>query len=395
MTAQDFKAPEEAVGRIQRSALVVGLVGLVLCVVGWIKSPDAFLHSYLMAFLFVLGLSLGSLGLLMLQHLTGGHWGIVIRRPLESATRSLPLVFILFLPIFFGMKFLYAAWLNAPSSGEGALSEFQQSYLTSDGFKFRALIYFAIWLALMFFFNRWSKEQDVNREDRSLRRRLKMVAGPGIILYVFAMSFAAIDWVMSISPHWASTIYGFLFIAGQLISSMSLMISVIVLLAQFEPLRGVVQKRHLHDLGKLLLAFVMLWAYFDFSQLLITWSGNQPEEISFYRSRLYGQWGVVAVIVLTFHFFVPFFLLLSRTLKRNPKALPKVALWLILMRLVDLYWMTRPEFTASAVPSLWDLTAPLALGGLWFAVFAWQLKQRPLLPLGDPKLEEAIEQHEF
>jgi hypothetical protein len=394
MIAQDYKAPE-SVGRLQRGAILVGLIGLVLCIFGWIKSPDALIHSYLLAFLFVLGLSLGSLGLLMLQHLTGGHWGIVIRRPLESATRSLPLVFVLFLPIFFGMKYLYAAWLTAPKSGEGALSQFQQSYLTSDGFKFRALIYFAIWLTLMFVFNRWSREQDVNREDRSLRRRLKMAAGPGMILYVFAMSFAAIDWVMSISPHWASTIYGFLFIAGQLISSMSLMISIIVLLAQSEPLREVVQKRHLHDLGKLLLAFVMLWAYFDFSQLLITWSGNQPEEISFYRSRLYGQWGVVAVIVLIFHFFVPFFLLLSKSLKRNPSALPKVALWLIVMRLLDLYWMTRPEFTSSAIPSIWDLTAPLALGGLWFGVFAWQLQQRPLLPLGDPKLEEAIERHEY
>ena len=146
----------------------------------------------------------------------------------------------------------------------------------------------------------------------------------------------------------------------------------------------------MHDLGKLLLAFVMLWAYFSFSQLLIIWSGNQPEEISFYRSRLYGQWGVVAVIVLLFHFFVPFFLLLSRDLKRNPSSLPRVAIWLIVARLVDLFWMTRPEFTASAMPSVWDLVATLALGGLWFGVFAWQLKQMPLLPLGDPKLEEAI-----
>jgi hypothetical protein len=394
MTAQDYKAPE-SLARVQQRALGAGLVGLVLCIVGYVKSPADFLHSYLLAFIFVLGLSLGSLGLLMLQHLTGGHWGIVIRRPLESATRALPLVLVLFVPIFLGMKYLYSEWLNAPSSGEGSLSHFQQSYLTESGFKTRAIIYFAVWLILVFFFNRWSKEQDVNREDRSLRRRLKMAAGPGIILYVFAMSFAAIDWVMSLSPHWASTIYGFLFVAGQLISSMSLMIAVIVLLAGSEPLAGVVQKRHLHDLGKLLLAFVMLWAYFSFSQLLIIWSGNQPEEISFYRTRLYGGWGVVAVIVLIFHFFVPFFLLLSRDLKRNPKLLPRVALWLIFMRFVDLFWTTRPEFTSSAIPSVWDLAAALALGGLWLCVFAWQLKQRPLLPIGDPKLEEAIEQHEF
>jgi hypothetical protein len=221
-----------------------------------------------------------------------------------------------------------------------------------------------------------------------------MLAGPGIILYVFVMSFAAIDWVMSISPHWASTIYGFLFVAGQLISSMSLMIAVVVLLSRTGPLSGVLQPRHIHDLGKLLLAFVMLWAYFSFSQLLIIWSGNQPEEITFYRTRLYSEWGVVAVIVLIFHFFVPFFLLLSRDLKRKTNLLPKVAIWLIFMRLVDLFWMTRPEFTPNAWPNLWDLAAVLALGGLWFFVFAGQLKQLPLLPLGDPKLAEAIEHHE-
>jgi hypothetical protein len=230
----------------------------------------------------------------------------------------------------------------------------------------------------------------VNREDRTLRRRLKMLAGPGIILYVLAMTFAVIDWVMSISPHWASTIYGFLFVAGQLISAMSLMIAVVVLLSRSEPYDHVLQTRHLHDLGKLLLAFIMLWAYFDFSQLLITWSGNQPEEITFYKTRLYGGWGVVAILVLLFHFALPFFLLLSRDLKRNPRLLPKLAIWLIFIRLVDLYWMTRPEFTASAMPHWLDFAIPAGLLGVWITFFAINLQQRPLLPLGEPKLAEAI-----
>jgi hypothetical protein len=393
MSAQEYPAPD-SVSRLQQRALVVGVIGVVLCIIGYAKSPALLLHSYLMAFLFVLGLSLGSLGLLMLQHLTGGKWGIIIRRPLESATRSIPLLLVLFVPIFFGMKYLYFAWLTAPATGEGALSSFQQSYLTMSGFRVRAIIYFAVWLTLMFLFNRWSSEQDVNRDDRKLRRRLKMAAGPGIILYVFVMSFAAIDWAMSLSPHWASTIYGFLFVAGQLISSMSLMIAVVVLLSRTEPFRHVLQQNHLHDLGKLLLAFVMLWAYFSFSQLLIIWAGNQPEEISFYRERLTGSWGAVAVVILIFHFFVPFFLLLSRDLKRNPNLLPKLALWLIFMRLLDLFWLTRPGFTTSAMPSVWDFAAPLALIGLWVSVFAGQLKRMPLLPLGDPKLQDAIEQHE-
>jgi hypothetical protein len=393
MIAQDYKAPE-SVGHLQQRALIVGVIGVVLCAIGYVKSPESLLHSYLLAFMFILGLSLGSLGLLMLQHLTGGMWGIVIRRPLESATRALPLVFILFAPIFFGFRYLYGAWLNAPTTGEHRLSDFQQHYLTANWFQIRALIYFAVWLLLMWVFNSWSRKQDVDREDRALRRRLKMLAGPGIILYVFAMSFAAIDWVMSLSPHWASTIYGFLYVAGQLISSMSLMICVVVLLSRAPVFQGVLKPRYLHDLGKLLLAFVMLWAYFSFSQLLIIWSGNSPEEISFYRSRLYGEWGYVSVIILIFHFFVPFFLLLSRDLKRNPSLLPKVALWLIFMRFVDIYWLTRPEFTSSAIPSLWDLAAALGLVGLWFFVFAWQLQKMPLLPLGEPKLEEVLDPHE-
>jgi hypothetical protein len=399
MTAQDYMAPE-SVGRLQQRALVAGVVGLVACGICFFlyrdQYADQFFHSYLIAFLFVLGLSLGSLGLLMLQHLTGGHWGIMTRRPLESATRVLPVVAVFFLPIaIFGMRHLYGEWLNAPPKGEGSLSDLQKSYLTSNGFLIRAVIYFVIWIGLVFIFNRWSKEQDANREDRALRRRMKMLAGPGIILYVFIMTFAAIDWVMSLSPHWASTIYGFLFVIGQLISSMSLMIAVLVFLSRTAPMEGLIQSRHLHDLGKLLLAFVMLWAYFGFSQLLIIWSGNLPEEISFYRTRLYGAWGVVAVFVLIFHFFVPFFSLLPRDVKRSAKLLPKVAMWLIFMRLVDLFWLTRPEFTSNAVPGLMDVAAVLALAGIWFAVFARNLKSQPLLPLGDPKLEEAIEVHEY
>ncbi len=404
MAAQEYQAPE-SVGRLQQRALIVGAVALLVSILGARSTPELFYQSYLMSFLLILGLTVGSLGLVMLQHLTGGHWGIIIRRPLESATRTLPLMAIAFLPIAIsGMRYLYSGhenekgWLNAPAIGEGALSDFQKSYLTTHGifgFYGRAVIYFGVWLVLMFTFNILSKQQDDKTEDRALRLRFKMLAGPGIILYVFVMGFASIDWVMSLSPHWASTIYGFLFVVGQLISSMALMIAVVVLLARTEPFVGVLQKRHLHDLGKLLLAFVMLWAYFDFSQLLIIWSGNQPEEISFYRSRLYGGWGVVAVIVLVFHFFVPFFLLLSQDVKRSAKVLPKIAMWLIFMRLVDLFWMTRPEFTSRAVPTWLDIVLPLGLGGLWLGFFAFNLKQCPLLPLGDPKLAEAIEHHEY
>jgi hypothetical protein len=393
MTAQDYKAPA-SIGRLQQSGLIAGIIGLVLCAIGAVKSPADFYRSYLIAFLLVLGLSLGSLGVLMLHHLTSGLWGIVIRRPLEAATRTLLLVFFFFLPIIFGMKYLYSEWLDPEKVKAAPLSNLQHDYLTANWFIVRAFIYFGIWLALVFAFNAWSRTQDVKTEDRALRRRLKFFAGPGIILYVFGMTFAAIDWVMSISPHWASTIYGFLFVVGQVISSLSLMIAVVVLLAHTGPFERILKPRQLHDLGNLLLAFVMLWAYFSFSQLLIIWSGNQPEEITFYRSRLYGAWGIVAVLVLIFHFFVPFFLLLSRDIKRNTKLLPKLAIWMIFIRLVDLFWMTRPEFTAHALPGWLDFAAPLALGGLWLFFFSWQLQKMPLLPLGEPKLAEVLAQHE-
>ena len=394
MAGEEYPAPE-SVSRLQTRAFSVGVIALLLAIFGAMRSPGAFYQSYLMSFLLVLGLTLGSLGLVMLQHLTAGHWGVIIRRPLESATRTLPLIAIFFAPIaLFGMKYLYGEWLDPKMLLKAPLSEFQQSYLTRGGYLARAVIYFAVWLTLVLVFNMWSKQQDVNQTDRGLRRRFKMLAGPGISLYVFVMGFASIDWVMSLSPHWASTIYGFIFVGGQLISSLSFVIAVVVLLSRVEPYASILQPRHLHDLGKLLLAFVMLWAYFDFSQLLIIWSGNLPEEISFYRTRLYGEWGVVAVIVVVFHFFVPFFLLLSQDVKRNTKILPRIAAWLIFMRLVDLFWMTRPEFSASAVPTWLDLVLPVALGGLWLGFFAFNLKQCPLLPLGDPDLAEAIRNHE-
>ena len=395
MTAQDFQAPD-SIGRFQQRALGAGIVGLVLSAVALWVSPEKFFHSYLIAFLFILGLSLGSMGLLMLQHLTSGHWGVMIRRPLEAATRTLWLVALLFVPIIVGMKYIYGAWLNAPASGEHTLSPFQKTYLTPQNFIIRGVIYFAVWLLLMVTLNRWSRRQDVDRDDRELRRKFKMLSGPGIILYVFGIGFASIDWAMSLSPGWFSTIYGFIFVVGEVISSLCLVIAMLVLLAKTAPFSGIIQPRHFHDLGKLLLAFVMLWAYFSFSQLLIIWSGNQPEEISFYRSRLYGEWGIVAVIVLVFHFFTPFFLLLSANLKRNAGKLTTVAFLLVFMRLVDLYWTTRPEFSkVIAYPSWTDLAVPLALIGLWLAFFARNLKSLPLLPLGDPKLEEAIEVHEY
>ena len=408
MTAQDYKAPE-SVTRLEKRALVIGMLGLLACIAGWIIDKETFFRSYLVGFFAVLGLSLGSLGLLMLQHLTGGHWGIIIRRPLEAGTRVLWLVAGFFIPVIFGMKYLYSThvvagekrmgWLDpaAQYPAEGGLSQMQSWWLTYNAVLIRAVLYFFIWIGLALLFNALSAEQDANKDDRKLRARIKFFAGPGIILYVFAMSFAAIDWAMSLSPHWASTIYGFMFVAGQAISAMSLMILVVVMFSYSEPFSHIIQERHLHDLGKLLFAFNMLWAYFSFSQLLIIWSGNLPEEITFYKERLQGAWGFVAVGVLTLHFVLPFLILLSHDVKRNRRLIPIVACWMIAMRVLDIFWLTQPEFLSSPFEMralLWDFAAVLGLGGLWLWFFAGQLKRRPLLPLGDPKLSEAIANNE-
>ena len=393
MNAQDYQAPP-AVNRVQRAGLLVGGIALLLAIPGALSSPEKFYHSYIFSYMLVFGLTVGSLGLLMLQHLTGGNWGIIIRRPLEAASRNIWLVLVMFIPIVLGMKTLYRAWLDPERLKEEPLSKFQQGYLTSGGFLGRAVLYFAIWFLLMWLFNTWSRQQDERQQDPQIQRRFKSLSGPGVILYILLTTFAAIDWVMSLSPHWASTIYGFIFVGAQAIASMCLMIIVIVLLSGSEPLAGIIQKRHLHDLGKWLFTFNILWAYFAFSQLLIIWSGNQPEEISFYRTRLFGGWGVVAVLVLVFSFSLPFLILLSREVKRTPGLIAKVAAWMLLMRLVDLYWMTRPEFTSRAFPTWLDFVVPIALFGLWLGFFAMNLKQRPLLPLGDPKLAEAIAHHE-
>ncbi len=391
MTAQSYLAPEST-GRLSRRALMVGVAALLICAVGLFTNPAQFFRSYLIAYLLTLGVALGSLGLLMLQHMTGGDWGIVIRRPLESATRTLPLLTLLFLPIAFGVRRIYSLWANP---GWVAPSAFQKNYLTVPDYYLRAVIYFAVWNVLALLLNRWSKEQDTRAGDTGLRRKMQLLSGPGIVLYVFTVSFAAVDWVMSLSPQWSSTIYGFLFVAGQAVSAMSLTIIVVVLLAQSEPMSRVLQPRHLHDLGKLLFAFIMLWAYFSFSQLLIIWSGNLPEEISFYRPRLAGSWGYVAAALLVFHFALPFFLLLSRDLKRSAKLLPKLAGLIILMRYVDLYWISGAEFLPNGLHVHYlDIAAPLGLGGIWLAWYARQLSERPLLPLGDPNLQEAIEHHE-
>jgi hypothetical protein len=379
------------VNRFQQRALIAGAVFSVLCAIGFFVNRDQFFHSYLFAFSFWAGISIGALALLMLQHLTGGGWGLVIRRVLEAATRTLPLVLFLFVPIVLGAHRIYK-WTDAHEVAEHPVLKEKSKYLNLPFFTVRALIYFAIWLALAYFLNRWSLLQD-RTADSKYTKNMRVLSGPGMVLFVFTVSFASIDWFMSLDWEWSSTIYGFIFVAAWSLSALAFTIAVMAALTKQEPMNNVVAQLHFHDLGKLLLALVMLWSYFAFSQFLIIWSGNLPEEIRWYLPRIHGVWGAIALAVIVLHFAFPFLFLLSRSLKRHAGKLVIVALLILVMRLIDLFWMIEPNFTGKEFHFSWmDLVAPIAMGGLWLGVFARALTGRALIPINDPLYETVLEQ---
>jgi uncharacterized membrane protein YciS (DUF1049 family) len=371
--------------RFQRVGLIVGVAGLGLCIAGALSNPGQFFHSYLFAFLFWAGIALGSTAILMLYHLTGGGWGLIIRRLLESASRTIPLIALLIVPVMIGIPSLYE-WSHADAVAAHKILQHKQIYLNVPFFLTRTALYFSVWLLLSFLLNHWSAEQD-RTGDPSWTRKLRMLSAPGILLYGLTATFASVDWVMSLEPEWFSTVYGMLFIVGQVLTAMSFMIVVLMFLGDREPLRAVMTKARLNDLGNLMLAFVMLWAYLSFSQYLIIWSANLPEEITWYLPRLKGAWGAIAVILVLFHFALPFLLLLSRQIKRKTRTLGIVAGAMLVLRFVDLFWVTQPVFRRERFSLHWmDLLLPVALGGLWVAFFFWQLKRRPLLAINDAQL---------
>lgn len=371
---------------------MVGLVALALCGIGEFASPGQFFRSYLFAYLFWVGLTVGSYALVSLHHLVGGGWGFAIQRLLESSSKTLPLMALLFLPLFFAMPELYD-WARPEQVAVDAVLQHKHKYLNVPFFWIRAGVYFLIWMVLITLLNRWSLEQD-RTKNPALTKRLQKISGPGILLYILTISFASIDWVMSLDPHWFSTIFGFVFVIGQVLLTMAFAIVVLSSLSDHKPLSDWLQTKHFHDLGNLMMAFIMLWAYISLSQFIIIWSGNLPEEITWYVQRLQGGWQWLALFVVIFHFAVPFVLLLSRRTKQRKQLLSKVALAVIFMRLVDLFWIMAPNFHPDGFGIHWmDVLMPVGIGGVWLAYFVHSLKGRAILPLHDPRFQEAF-QHE-
>jgi hypothetical protein len=382
-------------------ALRVGLVCLAICALGGFFSPAAFFRSYLVAYLFFLGISLGCLPILMLYHQTGGAWGVMIRRFLECGTRMLPLMLVLFLPIAFGLHYLYS-WTNPDFVRGDAVLEHKQVYLNVPFFIARTIIYFVLWITVAAFLNLWSWQQDQGRLSASMPRRFRLISGPGLLIYGLTITFAATDWLMSLEPHWYSTIFAALYATGQCLTALSFGIVLLTLLADRPPFREFLSPDTLNDLGNLLLAFVMLWTYMAFSQYLLIWAGNLKEEITWFQARTRHGWQWIALALILLHFALPFLLLLSRDIKRNPRNLRWVAGGVLFMRLIDLYWEVLPAFAVpqweEAAPRVYEywmfLVAPFGLGGVWLGTYLWQLKRWPLAPLQDANLHHAAELHE-
>ena len=381
-----------ALARLQRYGLVAAFWGILAGLVGLFLDADQFFRSWLVGFLFCLGLSLGPLALLMLQHLSGGHWGLAGRRVFEAASRNIPFVALLFVPLLFGLPRVYT-WAQPEARTDHVMQQ-KALYLNVPFFLGRAVLYFAVWSACAWLLNSWSAAQDrgevaVHPSDT---RRFRTVSAPGLLVYVITMTFASVDWIMSLDPHWYSTIFGLIFVVSQGLAGLALVISVLALLLNVEPYASYLRPGlHFLDLGKLLLAFVMLWAYLSFSQLLIIWSGNLPEEITFYANRFRGGWQYVSLLVLFGHFALPFVLLLSRDLKRRPRLLAQVAIWILVMRVIDLIWYVEPMFPHGRFPIHWmDVALPVGLAGIWLFLFARNLRSRALLPLNDPFFKEAL-----
>jgi hypothetical protein len=347
-----------------------------------------FFSAYLIGYMFWLGLSLGCMAILMLYHMVGGKWGTVIRRILEAGMTTLPMMAVLFIPILFNLPKLYfwarSEVLSDPKT-DPKLVEIAHSYLNFNGILIRAIVYFAIWLVMVFLLSKWSSEQDTPEGGAKSTLRFRALSGIGLVIYSLTISFAVVDWVMSLQARWISTIYGLLFVAGEALSAFCFVVVIERILSKRKPVSEYLTSVEVHDHGKLMLAFVMVWAYFNFSQWLIIWAGNLPEEIPWYVRRMNGGWGSVGFFLVIFHFAIPFALLLSQTLKKHVGELAQVATWLLLMRMVDIYWHIEPANFPSFHLSWVHFAVLAGMGGLWMWYFLRNLRSRPLLVLYAPQ----------
>ena len=396
----NYMAPKE-ISRLRALALGIGGIALVVLVVGAYFNTEQALRSWLLGFIFWGGIGIGSLGVLMLQYLTGGAWGVVIRRMLEAGSRTLPLIFLMFIPLAIGVySHKVYEWTILPPTDH--IMEHRGIYMTPWFWVVRSLIYFALLGVMVYLLNKWSAKQDETNtveESRLVLERMSRFSGPVLVIYALVVTFAAVDWMLTLDAYWFSTIWGLLFVAGWALSCFCFVVTILSFLSDKAPMDGVVGKRHFHDLGKLMLALTMVWAYFNFSQFLIIWAGNLPEETGWWLTRMKGGWGYVGIGLIAFHFAFPFLVLLQQDFKRKARWLATLAIFILVMRVVDMFYLIGPSNRVMPggldqggfYVSWMDLVAPVAVGGIWLWWFFGELMKRPLVPVKDPYLEGAIE----
>jgi hypothetical protein len=375
--------------KVQWGALLVGILGLGACFVGRLLGSGAFFPSYLFGYLLWLGLALGCLEVLMLHHLTGGRWGYPVRRFFEAGTRTIPWMALLFIPVCFGLRDLYP-WARPEEVARNEVLQHKHLYMNATGFILRSVVFFGFWIVLVHFLKKGSSRQD-QTTDAEPTRNLRNLSGPGVVLYPLTATFAYIDWIMSLEADWYSTMFPVIILIGQILTTIAFGILMLALFQKETPISEVLSVKHFHHLGNLLLAFVMFWTYVSFSQWLIIWSGNLPHEIEWYAHRSSGGWTWVIIFLALFHFFIPFFVLLFRSFKMNLRPLSILAGMVFTAHAVGVYWLIIPSFEKQGIHLHWmHIAAPIGMGGVWIALFLWQLKKAPLLPQQDPGLQFSV-----
>ncbi len=370
-------------------------VGLALGVVGlgaaWALSGSdhrQFYFSWLVSFMFFLSIALGGLFFVLAHFASKAGWSVAVRRIAEHAMATLPWFALLFVPVLFGMHDLFH-WTHADAVAHDHLLQAKAPYLDTTFFYIRAAVYFVAWIALALYFARRSRAHDESG-DHGITRRLQAVSAPGIAIFAVTVSFAAIDWLMTLDPHWYSTIFGVYFFSGAVVAIYSFMILVLTSMRRAGPMRGIVTVEHLHDLGKLLWAFTVFWTYIAFSQYFLIWYGNIPEETLWYIHRMEGSWLGVTRLLAVGHFVLPFLFLMSHKVKRS-RWLAVGALWMLAMHWVDIYWLAMPVLHPEGAQfGLVDVAALTSVGGFFLAAFALALRRSALLPLRDPRLPESL-----
>jgi hypothetical protein len=382
-------APVTGIGRWQFPALVIGLLGLGASAAGFFVDRREFFRSWVPSYLFWFSIVAGALAVLMLQYVTGGQWGLLVRRPLGAAARTMIWMAIFFLPIAFGVKEIFP-WADHAYVEHHKVVQLKLGYLNVNGFWIRAAVYFAFWILWAWRIRALSLKF---YEDRSPYTELsrRAWAATGLPMIVLTLTFASIDWAMSLEPTWTSAMYGITFTVGCGLSAFAFVTFFLSRLASNPAMADVLRSSHLRDLGNLMLAFVMFFAYTQFSEYLLMWYGNIEEEVPHYLVRQHGAWGVLAVLMIVFHFFLPFFLLLIREIKDRPSTIGVVTVIIIVMRYVAIYWQVVPSWTGEHFAYSWmSLASLVGIGGVWMWAFIGQLKGQTIIPIHETWVEEAI-----